>query len=86
MERISEPNNGYQTKPCLTPTLSLDRSHDPTVGNVLERFVAPGTQRRDESPPVFRRDVRFTYSAVKSEDHSERTSLEASEGVNAVFA
>jgi len=29
--------------------------------------------------PENRKDVRFTHSAVKSEDHSERTSLEASE-------
>jgi len=29
---------------------------------------------------VVERDVRFTHSAVRSEGHSERTSLEASEG------
>jgi len=80
---MQEPNKGYQSKPCLIPTLSLDRSHDPAMGNVLECFVAPGTQQRDEVPLVVRRDVGFTHSAVKSEDHSERTGLEASEGVNA---
>jgi len=44
------------------------------MGNVLERFVAPVTQQRDEAPPV------VTHSVVRSEDHSERTGLEASEG------
>jgi len=60
---------------------SLVSSHslDPTMENVLERFVAPGTQRRDEAPPVVRRDVRFTHSSVRSEDHSERTGLEVNE-------
>jgi len=52
--------------------VSLARqAHDPTMGNALERFVAPDTQRRDEAPPVVRRDVGFTHSAARSEDHSE---------------
>jgi len=48
--------------------------------NALERFVAPGTQRRDEAPLMVRRDVSFTHSAVRSKGHNERTSLEAGEG------
>jgi len=47
----------------------------------LERFVAPGTKRRGEVAPVAWSDVRLTHSAVRGEGHSERTGLEASEGV-----
>lgn len=60
-------------------SLVFDRPHDQTAVNVLERFIVPNTQRIDEAPPVVRRDVRFTHSAVKSEGHKERTGLKASE-------
>jgi len=61
-------------------TMSLDRPHDPTMGNVLERFVVPGTQRRDEVAP-WSREMWVSpiqqHEAIRS---LERTGLEASEG------
>ena len=43
------------------------------MGSALNRFVAPGTQRKDQAPPVVRRDVNFTHSAT-NEGRSGRAS------------
>jgi len=41
------------------------------MGNTLIRFVTPGTQRRDEAPPMVRRDVSSTHSALDEGHNSE---------------
>ena len=66
---------------AFVPTLSLDRTYDPAMGNWSACFVRSGTQRIEgEAPPMARRDVGATHSA----DIQDRSDRRDSENLNSL--
>jgi len=50
-------------KHCLIPTLSLDRRHNPAMGNVFASFCRAHENRQSTS--IVRRDVNFTHFVLE---------------------